>query len=283
MLALHFFDAMALILLLLLLAPDVHSDQKSVDKAWSILRSSLEDKSADKRAKAIHALGLLSNNHEAEALADKALSDLSPTVRAGAATALGAMQATDSKGRLEQTLKDTDVKVAVAAANALYSMHDPAAYEVYYALLTGERKSSYSLVQTELNRFKDRKQVEELAFQTGLGFVPFGGMSYQAWQTISHDSASPIRAAAAERLAHDPDPKTTQALAKMCFDKSWQVRFAVVDAIAVRGDPALQDSVITLMWDGSDSVRFEAAAAVVKLEGAKTRAQGRNKESGRSR
>jgi len=273
---------MALILLLLFFYPDIENDKKPVEQAWSILQSNIEDKSPDKRAKAVRALGLLTNNKRAESMAEKALGDTNADVRVAAATALGAMKATGSKTRLEQAMQDNDVRVVVAAANALCAMQDPAAYEVYYALLTGDRKSSNGLVQGQLARFKDRKQLEKLVFQTGIGFVPFGGMSYEAWQTIRHDDASSVRAAAALKLAHDPDPKTRDALVKMRFDKSWQVRLAIVDAIAERGDPALQDSVVTLMWDDADAVRFEAAAAVVKLDEVKTSAQDRKKRPTRS-
>ena len=274
---------MGLILLLLFLSRDDHTDTKPIEQAWSILQTNVDEKSADKRAKAVRALGLIEKNKRAESMAEKALSDSNADVRAGAATALGAMQATGSKARLENALLDNDVKVVLAAANALYAMKDPAAYEVYYALLTGERKSSNGLVQNQMARFKDRKQVEMLALQTGLGFVPFGGMSYEAWQTIRSNDTSSVRAVAALKLAHDPDPKTGEALAKMRFDKSWQVRLGVVEAIAQRKDPSLQGAVATLMWDDSDAVRFEAAAAVVKLDEVKTSAErDRKKPAARS-
>jgi hypothetical protein len=139
------------------------------------------------------------------------------------------------------------------------------AFDVYYALLTGERKSSNGLVQSQLDRLRNRKEMEKLAFETGIGFVPFGGMGYEAWKTITHDEGSSIRVLAATRLAHDPDPKSADALIELRFDKKWQVRAAVVNAIAERRDRSLLSAVIPLMDDENDNVRYDAAGTVVQL------------------
>ncbi|MBV8895466.1 MAG: HEAT repeat domain-containing protein, partial [Acidobacteriaceae bacterium] len=113
---------------------------ESVDRAWTILRNGLDDKSSDKRSKAAHALGLLQQNDKAQQMAEKALSDPHADVRTQAATALGEMGASSSQDRLKEALKDTQLRVVIAAANALYTFKNPAAYDIYYALLTGERK-----------------------------------------------------------------------------------------------------------------------------------------------
>jgi HEAT repeat protein len=238
---------------------------ESSDSAWTVLRDGLSDKSSDRRAKAVHALGLLVHDQRAQELAEKALSaDSSIEVRAEGATALGQIGLRSSQKKLEEALKDNNLKTVVAAANSLYLFKNPAAYEIYYALLTGERKSP-GLLKSQLDTLRDKKQMEQLMFQTGLGFVPFGGMGYQAWKTITRDDNSPIRAAAIEKLASDPDAKTTQALGRACSDSKWMVRMAVVEAIAKRGDPQLLYSVSPLIYDSNDDVRFEAAATVVLL------------------
>jgi HEAT repeat protein len=237
----------------------------SVDQAWSILQDAAESKSPEKRAKAVHALGLLTANHRAQEMAEKALSDPSPDVRVEAATSLGQMGAISARAKLRAAVSDKQVKVVIAAANALFLLKDPSAYEVYYALLTGERKSSNGLVQSELETLRDRKAVEKMAFETGIGFVPFGGMGWEAWKTVTHDDTSPVRAAAAEKLARDPDPKSTEALAQSCSDRKWRVRAAVVNAIAKRGDPGMLVALQPLLQDPNDTVRFDAAAAVLRL------------------
>lgn len=238
----------------------------SVDDAWKVLKQGVEDKSSYKRANAVHALGLLPNNQRAREMAERALTDENADVRLEGATALGQMGAVSSRQKLRDALNDKDAKVVVAAANSLYILKDPAAYEVYYALLTGGRKSSAGLLQSELNTLKDRKALEKLIVETGIGFVPFGGMGYEAWKTVTHDDTSPVRAAAAEKLATDPDPESGDALATFCADKKWRVRVAVVDAIAKRGDPKLADALVPLLADENDQVRDMAAAAILHLE-----------------
>src|SRR5438477_2044637 len=122
----------------------------STDACWVILQEASADKSADKRAEAAHALGLMQKNKKAEGMLGKALLDANLHVRVAAAKALGQMGAGSARPKLRQALNDSEVEVVIAAANSLYLLKDPAAYEVYYALLTGGRKSSRGLVQSQL-------------------------------------------------------------------------------------------------------------------------------------
>lgn len=253
------------LLALLAISGDPAPDAPPVDQAWSVLKDGVESGSSYKRTKAVEALALLPANRHAEDMALKALADPTANVRAAAATTLGQMDDVAARPKLRDALNDREVKVVIAAANALYVLRDPAAYEVYYALLTGDRKSSNGVVHSELNTLKDRREVERLAFETGIGFVPFGGAGWEAWKTVTKDDKSPVRAAAAEKLAHDADPKSGTALITACFDHKWIVRAAAVTAIAKRGDPTLMPSVRRLLTDGNDSVRFDAAAALIRL------------------
>ena len=253
-----------LTILLLLWAPAPLPDQSSVDQAWTVLRDGIDSKNPDRRAKAVHALGNLPRNARAEEWAETALGDVSPDVRLQAAAALGQMGAVAALPKLRNAINDSDVKVVVSAANALYALKDPLAYEVYYALLTGERKSP-GLVQSQLSTLKNRRELEKLVLQTGIGFVPFGGMGYEAWKRFTEDAITPLRIAAVEKLATDPDQKSGEALKKSCADKKWQIRAASANAIAKRGDRGLLDGVIPLLLDENDSVRSEAAAAVIQL------------------
>jgi HEAT repeat protein len=236
------------------------------DTAWVILEEAAADKSADKRTKAAYALGLLLKNKKAEGILEKALLDNNFHVRVAAAKALGQIGAAAARSKLREALNDGEVEVVIAAANSLYQLKDPAAYDVFYELLTGARKSSGGLVHSQLQILKDRRSMEKLAFETAIGFVPFGGMGYEAWKTVTYDDTSPVRAAAAERLAKDPDPKSGRALADACSDKKAKVRLAAVDAVAERGDPASIDVLMPLLDDGNDAVRYDAAAAILRLK-----------------
>jgi HEAT repeat protein len=161
--------------------------------------------------------------------------------------------------------KDTDAGVVFAATDALYRLGDPSAYQVYYAVLLGEKKTGEGLVDSQVKMLKDPKAMAQMGFTVGIGFVPFAGAGYGVFKAATKDDASPIRAAAATKLAGDPDPKSGEGLARSAKDPKWLVRAAVVDAIARRGDASLLKAVVPLLDDENDVVQFSAAAAVVRL------------------
>jgi HEAT repeat protein len=242
--------------------------QQPASRAWNILKQGASDPDDDTRAKAIHALGLLTKNDDARRLAESALSDPKPDVRAVGATALGQIGLRASAAKLKELLKKhEETEVVFSATTALFALGDPAAYEVYYAVLTGERKTGDALIQSQLDRLKDPEALAKIGFEAGVGFIPFGGISYKVFKSIREDHATPVRAAAAKKLAGDPDPKSGQALATACSDEKWLVRAAVASAIAERGDKKLVSAVIPLLGDPEDIVRFTAAAAVIRLGG----------------
>ena len=234
-------------------------------KAWSVLVEGLEDKNQGKRAAAVHALGLMPNDIRARRAAEQALLDQSKEVRAAGAEALGFMEARESIPQLKEAINDKESVVVFAATAALFTLGDPAAYEVYYAVLLGEKKSGESLLDSQLKMLKDPKALTQLGVEQGLGFIPFGGISYGLFKSLRKDNVSPLRAAAAVKLATDPDPKSADALRKTTMDKNWMVRSAVVTAIARRGDPDLLDAVLPLLDDENDVVRFTAAATTLRL------------------
>ena len=236
------------------------------DRAWSILSGGLSDESAEQRTKAARALGLIANNQKARQMAEKALSDPKPEVRAAAADSLGQMGAKASAPKLVEVIKsEKDTAVVFAAAGSLYALGDPRAYNFYYAVLTGERKSGESLLESQTKMLKDRKALAQMGLQAGLGFVPFGSLGYTVLKTATKDDVSPVRAAAAQKLIRDADPDTVKALMAAAADDKWMVRAAVLNAIAQRGDPKLLKAVEPRLADENDTVRFTAAGAVLRL------------------
>jgi HEAT repeat protein len=242
------------------------SQVSRLDQAWGILDEGVHHKSADERAKAIDSLSFLPPSGKGEAWAEAGLSDPHIPVRVSAANTLGRMGAQAARPKLRKALQDPEPAVVVTVANALYVLKDPIASEVYYEILTGEQKPANGLVKRELDQFKNRKYVEKLALQTGFGFVPFGGLGYQAWQTITADTSSAVRALAAERLGKDHDPKSLEALRVACTDKKWQVRAAAVSALGRSGMRSQESSVANLFSDDNDVVRYDAAVALINLE-----------------
>src|SRR3989441_12748131 len=116
----------------------------------------------------------------------------------------------------------------------LFRSHDKIGYDVYYDVLTDERRANKGMIKEELDTIKDKKKLAELGFEQGIGFIPFAGMGYEAFKTVTKNDSSPVRAAAAKQLAHDPDPSTSKALVKASTDKNWAVRAAEIGRASCR-------------------------------------------------
>jgi HEAT repeat protein len=250
--------------------PLASSLQKTRDEAWQTLEGGCRSDKIAERASAIRVLGLLRNQGRARTLAEKALSDSKSEVRSAAAAALGDMEARTSIPQLRKVLDDDDPAVALAAAHALYLMHDKSSYQVYYEVLTRQRKSGKGLISSQMSVFSDRKKMAQLGFEEGIGFVPFGGIGWKAFKELTKDDSSPVRAASARVLADDPDPTTTKVLAEQAGDKSWIVRAAALEALAKRGDPSALDTVKSYIFDEKDVVQYTAAAATLRLLGVRS-------------
>jgi HEAT repeat protein len=255
---------------LLLPAADLSTSEAPTARAWVILQQGVTNKSSAKRVNAIHALRLLPNNARAQKMAENALSDSNPKVRAAAARALGLMKAVSSCPKLKAVLDDKEPAVVLAAAHSLFLLgHPEEAYEIDYEVLIGERKGADGFVASQVDELRDSKAVAMMGVETGVGFAPFGGPAYEVFKRIRKDHDSPVRAAAAKELAMDRDPRIDAALARACSDKKWPVRAAAVYAIAKRANPALLNVITPALDDKNDIVRYDAAATVLRLSGQK--------------
>lgn len=258
-------------------APALSSDPEAT--AWDLLDKGAKDAKTTDRATAIRVLGLISKNVHATNIAEAALTDDKPEVRTAAAVALGEMQSHSSIPKLRAALSDSEISVALAAANALESMHDRSGYQVYYEILTGERKASKGVIAEQEQTLKDPKKLAMIGFEEGIGFVPFAGIGWEAYRRLGKSDASPVRAAAAKHLASDPDPASARALADAAKgNKNWIVRAAAVEAIAKRGDPSLLTTAEFAMSDDEKRVKYTAAAAVVHLMDVKHAMKSRKKK-----
>jgi HEAT repeat protein len=234
-------------------------------EAWHTLETACAGDKAIDRANATRVLGLIRNDAKATKLAEKALSDPKPEVRAAAAAALGDMHSRRNIPKLEKALDDQDPSVALAAANSLRLMRNDRAYGVYSEVLSKQRRSGKGLVSSQMSTLSDPKKMAQLGFEEGIGFVPFAGIGWRAIKEVKKDDSSPIRAAAAKVLADDPDPATTKVLEDAAGDKSWLVRAAALEALARRGDPSALQTVELYLLDEKDVVRYTAAASTLRL------------------
>jgi HEAT repeat protein len=237
------------------------------EKAWAMFEVAANSKGTTERAIGIRALGLLRDDAHARELAEGALDDLKPEVRAAAATALGQMRATQSIPKLQKLLSDDKVPVVMAAAHSLRDLKDStSAYAVYYDILSGGRKSGGPISQ-QLDTLRDPKVLAKIGFEQGIGYIPFAGIGWDAWRYTHKKDPNPIRAVAATFLAHDPDPATGVALCAAMKDKDWIVRAAAIEALAQRGDPEFEGKIELSLFDPNPHVRYTAAAAVIRLTG----------------
>jgi HEAT repeat protein len=240
------------------------------DQAWKVLREGLADTKVIKRREAVQALSLITGNRTAQQLAVHALNDAHPSVRTAAAATLGQLHATVAIPDLKEALSDKVISVVLAATYSLFLMKDKSAYGIYYAILMRDRKSSEGMVQAQLDRLKDPKQMAELGVQEGLGFVPFGGMGFEAYRQLSKRNESPVRAAAARFLAHDPDPVSEDALLQSALaDDSDIVRDAALDALAERGNPRCIERLLKNLNEPKSDVRYRTAAVIIHLSSVK--------------
>ena len=246
------------------------------ERAWELLDKGVSSQNAETRRIAVSALGLTNNNIHAVRIAEKALHDQNPEVRTVAATALGKMRSRGSIPKLIATLDDKEPEVVLAAAQSLVSLKSEQGYNIYYEVLTGQRKGGRSAVEKELAIVRNPKKLAEMGFEQGVGFIPFGGMGLEVFRALQAGSEPGVRAASAAMLAHDPDPHVATALSDAASDSSWQVRVAAIGAIAERGDPKLLSPVLAALGDAKEPVRYSAAAAVVRLSTSKGKPRNEN-------
>src|SRR6267143_1898428 len=143
------------VLVVLMARPGALLAQAPQQQAWDILRAGVNQKSTGKRTQAVRALRLLPGDPEATQMAQTALQDQKPEVRAASATALGLMGSKPAIPGLKKALLDRKPAVVLAAAHALQVLNDPAGYQIYYEVLTGERKSAEGLVAQEMETLKN--------------------------------------------------------------------------------------------------------------------------------
>ncbi len=235
-------------------------------RAWKVLDHGLHNESSARRAEAVRVLSLLRGEQRALTLATHGLSDNNASVRGAGAVTLGELHDASSLPVLKATLKDKDASVVIAAANALAKFKDPAAYEIFYAVLTGNMKGGKGLIASQMDQLKDPKQMALLGVEEGVGFIPFGGIGFDTYRAIHKDDGAPVRAAAATSLAFDHDAATEDALVQHAVaDKSELVRVAALTALSRRDNPEVIDRISAALSDDHSAVKYTAAATILHL------------------
>jgi len=235
------------------------------DEAWSILDAGLQDKSVDKRAEALAALGIAAGDARALNTLEESLRDPKPEVRTAAVAALGDMNAKSSLPKIKALLSDSDAKTTLVIAAVLKKFGDPEGFEIYNALVAGERKDGQKLT----DGIKDRKGLEKMGAEAAIGFLPFGGVATGAYDYISgtSKSAANVYVIAVNALADDPDPQVKKALVQAAFGRKLPVRVAALRALAKRDDPNVVNDIEPAMHSDKAVISYTAAAAILHLLG----------------
>ena len=242
--------------------------QTATNSSWAVLETGRGHKSSTQRVGAIRVLGLIPDDPHAVELAEAALKDKNGSVRTAAATSLGQMHAAGANASLKEALNDKNLSVVMAAAHALRLLNDPACYDVYYEVYVGERKNNSGMIAQEMQILHNPKQLAQMGFNEGIGYVPFAGIPWGALQTIMKDrkSGTAAKAALITALATDPEGRTGRLLVTTSQNKNWVLRLAALEAIAKRGDAALLPGIEPRLSDSRREVRFAAAATIIHLD-----------------
>ena len=244
--------------------PSLGNERQSLTQtAWAILDAGLQDKSLDKRAEAIAALGIAAGDKKALKTLEESLQDPKPEIRMAAVGALGVLNAKSSLPKIKALLSDSDAKTTIAIAAVLKKFGDPEGFEIYYELVTGQRKNGQKLT----DGLKDRKGLEKMGAEAAIGLLPFGGAATGAYDYISGSSISGanVYVTAVNALSDDADPQVEKALVQAVFSGKEPVRVAALRALAKRGDATVVDEIEPAMHSDKAAISFTAAAAILHL------------------
>ncbi len=263
------FAAATFLVALLFIEVDLAFCQGPDQQAWDILDKGHFSHSTKDRINAVHALGVLRGNLHAEELAEEAIRDKKPEVRAAAALTLGRLGSTQAIPLLKEALKDKKVEVVLAASSALLSLGDLSGYVAYRDVLAKKRKTGEGAAVDTQRLLANPKAMSLMMLGVAAGFAPYAGYGWAMFEVLSKDYAGPVRVEAARKLATDRDPETQRVLVKAASDKAWKIRVAALEALAQQADPHVMDTLSGRLSDKKQIVRCAAAAGIIRLSSVK--------------
>lgn len=241
--------------------------------AWKMLEAGIASDKTRSRSDAVSALSVLNSHPKAISLLTGRMQDKDVSIRVLAATSLGEMKARPAISALKKSLDDPSVEVSFAAAQALWKMSDRSGRDIFYAVLSGERKTTPGLIQTKVRTAKqEMRDPKALALigvneASGAFLGPFS-MGVSMLEEYAKNTSAPVQAVCAKLLAMDDSRETTEELEDVLWDKNWAVRAAAARALAKLNDRKAVKHLIEIMEsDPQESARLVAAAAIIRLGG----------------
>ena len=110
----------------------------------------------------------------------------------------------DCLGQFTNTAKCASAKIqktrghraqrGAGSSEFLATVHDDVGYDTYYEVL-GEKRASKGLIKEQLDTLRDKKKIAQMGFEGGIGFIPFGGIGYEIFKTVTKNDSSPSQEA----------------------------------------------------------------------------------------
>jgi len=239
--------------------------------AWQILTDAAASDKLRDRSDAISALTILPRDAMAVGVVIRALRDKEESIRALAATSLGAMKAKPAIPQLKEALDDKSPQVSFAAAQALWEMGDRSGRDIFYDVLVGERKVKPGPIKEKIQKARlDMHDPKALALigvneASGAFLGPFS-MGVSMVEEYAKHSGTSVQALCAQLLATDDTPYTVQQLQLALLDSNWTVRAAAARSLAKLNVRSVLPKLADMMEnDKSQPARLAAAASVVAL------------------
>jgi HEAT repeat protein len=244
----------------------------SIIQAWQTLEDLAASNSAQRRRYAIGALGLIAGtNKNARRLMESALAnDKEADVRSYAASVLGDEKIRGAIPALRAALRDSNVRVAFAAAKALFEMGDHSGSALLRQVLTGEVDQAPGLLESALNDARktlhDPKQLALIGINEAAGaLLGPASLAVTVAEQGLKDKGATARALCARLLAADRSAASRRALLEGLGDSNVLVRVASCQALAMQGDRASLPHIEVLLDGKNEAARAMAAAAVLRL------------------
>ncbi|MEI9979637.1 MAG: HEAT repeat domain-containing protein [Edaphobacter sp.] len=243
-----------------------------VQSAQAVLHDGVESKDWTVRVQAIQALGLIGPNEALRKHLEQFLSDGNVNVRIATIKTLADLKSTASIPALQKTMKeDNTPEVSLAAAKALYAMHNEAGKTWLLDVYAGKEKGASSALESQkrkfMGNFHSLESTGTFIVTSGIGYVPVPGMGqgFSAVMGLLADPDLSPRASCLLLLSPEKNQQTTELLKQGLQDKDWSVRASAAQAIAYTARARLREALVPLFTDKAEKVRFRAAGAYLHL------------------
>lgn len=230
------------------------------------------DKNPDVRRESALAMSLLNSSRFVLAELGPLVQDKDVSVRVAAVSALGDLRSRQAIPLLNEALNDPVPEVSMAAAKALFELHQPQGEQYLLAAVSGQTKAASSYITTQMRTTLRLLHTPTKLFTVAaLGaagmMVPVPGFAFglSSVEGILSDPGASARAAALLFIGMSQDPAVAEAVQSALVDTQWSVRAAAVHVTAMHPYPQFRANLLLLLTDKKPAVRLRAAAAYLRL------------------